>query len=556
MYTVMPWIEGVSLRELLDQEGPLELPEVLWIVEQIARALASAHTIGVVHRDVKPANVLVDMHGVPVLCDFGIAKSLEAPDVTVPGVGPGSPAYMAPEQIRGAAEPASDQYALGIMAFELITGFRPYTGAAIDVQMAHLSAPPPPFHDITDRAGRSLPPEIVSTFSRLVRKSAHDRWPSIEDCVDAAASATQFRGHEARTRLAARVARGRLRRVIRERMDGDSESSESPSDASRVHMRWTPPANSIITDIDRSSRADPDAEQDAKSQTLESSSVGEPSQFVETATSPTPRRRRVVPALLIGAIVAVIPAIVWLGQLPGKPETVNGPRIADSSNPPPLVAVGDTSKTSSSFDSLHAEPSIAASGGRQVERSTPGSTLPRAVSSAAAGTRDREKGKPSKSPDSLVSGELERIPSPETNTLSILRSDIDSMRPESPTSSSTRPSLSQDTPVAPPPSTAPSTTIPAVQRALSQLLQLRDTGLQSRLSGPGATTLMESLREARWPSASVIVDSIAGEIVHAHALYGIRNAIGRRETWIARFQVHGNDLHGKWVVNTWRRTTP
>ena len=127
-YIAMEFLEGTSLREILDEQPPLPIPRILEITGQVARGLAYAHEHGVVHRDIKPANVIVLRNRRPKLTDFGIARLGEAE-----GIGSeraGSPKYMSPEQIRGdvSLDGRSDLFSLGTVLYEMLTGRQPFTG--------------------------------------------------------------------------------------------------------------------------------------------------------------------------------------------------------------------------------------------------------------------------------------------------------------------------------------------------------------------------------------------------------------------------------------------
>ncbi len=134
LYIVMQFVEGGTLKQRLDllrEQGKImEVSEANRIFQQIASALSYAHEHGIIHRDIKPVNVLMDRSGRPILSDFGIAKALEGTkELTRPGAGVGTPEYMSPEQCKG--EPVdgrADIYALGVMLFEALTGRTPFTG--------------------------------------------------------------------------------------------------------------------------------------------------------------------------------------------------------------------------------------------------------------------------------------------------------------------------------------------------------------------------------------------------------------------------------------------
>ncbi|MEV4640029.1 serine/threonine-protein kinase [Actinoplanes sp. NPDC049548] len=142
----MDFVGGGSLRERLRAAGTLEPAEAARLLAQVAAALAQAHSLGVVHRDVKPDNILLHVRAERAdvrLTDFGIARVLDAPGVTTPHAVIGTPHYMAPEAISGGdATPAADVYALGIVLFELVAGRTPYTGEPFAVLRGHLDEAP------------------------------------------------------------------------------------------------------------------------------------------------------------------------------------------------------------------------------------------------------------------------------------------------------------------------------------------------------------------------------------------------------------------------------
>ena len=133
LYFVMPLIEGETLRQRLEREGPLPIDEAIRLVRELAEALQYAHEAGILHRDLKPENVMLS-RGHALLADFGIARTAESDGddrLTRTGSSVGTPAYMSPEQATGERElqPSSDVYGLGAILFELLTGERPFTGA-------------------------------------------------------------------------------------------------------------------------------------------------------------------------------------------------------------------------------------------------------------------------------------------------------------------------------------------------------------------------------------------------------------------------------------------
>jgi serine/threonine-protein kinase len=148
-YLVMELIEGRPLSEIIKERAPLPAEEVTEILYQAAIALNAAHEAGVVHRDVKPANIVVDDHGYARLTDFGISRAIAGAQLTQTGEVLGTPHYLAPEQAQGQpAGPASDLYALAVVGYELITGNRPFAGdSMITTALAHVSQPAPQLPD-------------------------------------------------------------------------------------------------------------------------------------------------------------------------------------------------------------------------------------------------------------------------------------------------------------------------------------------------------------------------------------------------------------------------
>ena len=144
LYVDMRLIEGRDLQEVL-ADGPLEPGRAVRIIEQVAKALHAAHKIGLVHRDVKPSNILLDEDDFAYLIDFGIARDVDQTGMTVTGTLIGSWHYMAPERWRALeADARADIYALACVLYECLTGHRPFPGDTLESQVtAHLTDPPP-----------------------------------------------------------------------------------------------------------------------------------------------------------------------------------------------------------------------------------------------------------------------------------------------------------------------------------------------------------------------------------------------------------------------------
>jgi serine/threonine-protein kinase len=144
-YLVMPFYERGSLATRLRSDGPLALDTVVDLAAQVARGLDALHAHGIVHRDVKPSNILLARDGSVVLGDFGLARSEHSTHLTEAGELIGTPHYLAPELIEGGgALPAADIYALGCVVYEALTGTPPFTGSGVaEIAFAHLVEPPP-----------------------------------------------------------------------------------------------------------------------------------------------------------------------------------------------------------------------------------------------------------------------------------------------------------------------------------------------------------------------------------------------------------------------------
>ncbi len=169
----MELVLGKSLAELLAEHGRYPIRDAVTILGEVATALAAAHEAGVVHRDVKPGNVLIDREGRARLTDFGLARALDESRFTRTAEALGTPAYMAPEQASGdEAGPAADLYALGALAWELLAGRPPFQAEnALALLRLHIDATPEPIAE--RRAG--LPDELATLVDELLRKRPDDR---------------------------------------------------------------------------------------------------------------------------------------------------------------------------------------------------------------------------------------------------------------------------------------------------------------------------------------------------------------------------------------------
>jgi serine/threonine-protein kinase len=180
-YLVMPFIPSGTLKEKIKQ--PVHYSEAAQILAPIARALAYAHDQDIIHRDIKPANILITYSGEPVLTDFGIAKLLEEAEgntLTSTGMGLGTPDYMAPEQWQGKAGASSDQYALGVIFYEMITGKKPFsadTPPAVMLKQATQPLPRP------SQFVPDLPQHVEFILLKMLAKDPQNRYTSMRTLV-------------------------------------------------------------------------------------------------------------------------------------------------------------------------------------------------------------------------------------------------------------------------------------------------------------------------------------------------------------------------------------
>jgi serine/threonine protein kinase len=178
---VMELVDGLTLDRCAG-EGPVPFARAAPLLRQLLAALSHAHAHGVVHRDVKPRNVLVTSAGVVKVTDFGIARLARSANLTQTGISIGTPRYMSPEQIQGRREitPASDIYSCGVLAHRLLAGSLPFDAPdeeSFSILQAHVSSPPPRLRELVP----GLDPRIESAVLRALAKDPADRWPSCED---------------------------------------------------------------------------------------------------------------------------------------------------------------------------------------------------------------------------------------------------------------------------------------------------------------------------------------------------------------------------------------
>jgi serine/threonine protein kinase len=184
-YLVMKFIRGGTLKDYILSGKPIDFDQAARLLEPVARALNYAHSRNIIHRDVKPANILISENGIPLLSDFGVAKILEEEEgvtLTSDNAAVGTPEYMAPEQWENQISPQTDIYALGVVFYELVTGHKPYTAdtpAAVH-RMALMDPLVGPKKWVED-----LPDEVEAIIFKALARDPKDRYVSMEEMASA-----------------------------------------------------------------------------------------------------------------------------------------------------------------------------------------------------------------------------------------------------------------------------------------------------------------------------------------------------------------------------------
>lgn len=179
-FLVLELVPGEPLSAILARRTRLPAAEVVPVLAQAARALGAAHDVGVVHRDVKPSNLLLTPVGNLKITDFGISRAVDQAALTAAGMVMGTAQYLSPEQARGRpATPSSDLYALGVVAFECLAGYRPFTGPSqVAIALAHVESAVPPLPD-------DVPPAVRDVVGGMLAKAPTDRPRTGEELAQA-----------------------------------------------------------------------------------------------------------------------------------------------------------------------------------------------------------------------------------------------------------------------------------------------------------------------------------------------------------------------------------
>ena len=322
LYLVMELVDGSSLAELLADRAPLPIDQALHIEDSILAALGAAHAAGIVHRDVKPGNVLLGDHGRVKLADFGIARRLDDLTSDLTGVGQfiGTPKYLAPEQLAGEpATPASDLYAAGVVLYEMLAGEPPFDAATpMELAWAHQNAPVPDVRVLRP----DVPAPVVATIATAMAKHPAERFATADAMRRSLTLPAVPAGERPATAAARRAGAPADRRRTDRRGDRRTMGHHRRAVAG---AGWSPSP--------RSSR---------------SSSAPSPSPWPGRTTAPTPRRRRPDPAAAaatetIASATTAAPATT-LGPAttaaptqPPPPATTSPPTAAPTTVEPPTV---------------------------------------------------------------------------------------------------------------------------------------------------------------------------------------------------------------------------
>ncbi len=212
LYFVMQFVSGRSLSSVIEQVAPMPIPMIETILLQVGEALAYGHRNGIVHRDVKPGNILLDKEGRAVVTDFGVAKMATDQSITRAGGVVGTPLYMSPEQCVGDVTTGrSDQYSLGLVAYEMLTGRTPFSGEnPIQLMYQRCTESPVPVRDLRP----DCPTRLADSIMRMLERDSEHRWPTCADAVKAIGRSAGFDSDTIRRQIAELAKTGRSHRIL------------------------------------------------------------------------------------------------------------------------------------------------------------------------------------------------------------------------------------------------------------------------------------------------------------------------------------------------------
>jgi len=189
-YITMEYVSGEDLKSSLRRMGPLHVGKAIFIAKQVCEGLGEAHKLGVIHRDLKPQNIMIDKQGYAHIMDFGIARSTKAKGVTTSGMMIGTPDYMSPEQVEGKdVDQRSDIYAMGVILFEMVTGTTPFHGdTAITIALKHTREKPRDPRELNDQ----IPVELSRLILKCMEKDKAKRYQKTEELFEVLDKIEQF----------------------------------------------------------------------------------------------------------------------------------------------------------------------------------------------------------------------------------------------------------------------------------------------------------------------------------------------------------------------------
>ena len=245
VFLAMEYLPGGDLKAWLSERGDVRRGEILTLLEQVAAALDYAHAQGVLHRDVKPANILMDAQGKARLCDFGLVRVADAPRLTRVGSVVGTASYISPEQAESKPlDGRADQYSLAVVAYELFVGQLPFQGEnSTSISLMHVTKPPPAPGDLNPE----IPTEVSECLLRALAKDPADRYA---DC--AAFVAALEAAWAASERDAIRQAMAAVRSLLEQ---GEFEQARAQLDEARRLLARHPGMADTLAELERTSRA-------------------------------------------------------------------------------------------------------------------------------------------------------------------------------------------------------------------------------------------------------------------------------------------------------------
>jgi serine/threonine-protein kinase len=511
-FFVMQFVPGRTLEGVLRDVGALPIPVVRAWLYQIGSALGYAHRRGVIHRDIKPGNILLNADGEAIVTDFGIAKVAESPNQTQTGTVVGTPVYMSPEQCYAKElTGASDQYSLGVVAYEMLVGRPPFSGSSFALMRAHTDSTPPPLQEMRP----DVPPAMEAAIMRMLAKTPEERFSGLSDALvslGATPLAHDDPLHAELQKLAAAAERlNQLADVVR------TPASPVPKTRERAKQAAVKPASPTAP---MASPTTPGAAPEPPAVDAEATLV----QPVVREQTTAPARRSVlrwaVPAVLAAAVIGYVALRPSTPRAPA-PEPAAQEAAAPAAARPNAPANADSASDPAAAPSRAADSSAA----RQVEPPP----VPPAAASATKGGAQR--------PDSVPRRrEAATPPKPPADSTPNVVPVVDS--------AATRPAVRLDTPAVPPPSAPPApppkseaelrTEIQTVLSSYVRAIEQRDTSLIRRVFPNAGNEVM-----TRWQTT---FDDARGPITMSGGSVDIldapRDAVGSQVQVRARYSAH------------------